>query len=221
MISYSSRWYLIFYLCPVLTFSQLAENVVVQPAINISWRGKPAWKFNTAIEQRTTVHPEFEGLHVQVAQFASVEVGFYGRLGLGAMYREVFDQAEPEELRTTQQYVRARTYNNLKIAQRLRWDQRWRGSRLTHRWRYRLSGSIPLAGEVTDPSEYYITGGVETLFVAEADRKPLYDQRLSLGIGRQLSKSCKLQLVGQYRWEDFTATNDRSLFINLAVYKRL
>jgi hypothetical protein len=157
-------------------------------------------------------------LHVQGAQYVSYEIGFYSQLGVGIMYRELFDNDRPEELRTTQQFVYSKKYNALKVAHRARWDQRWRGDRLTHRWRYRVSSSLPLNGSVTDPSEFYLTSSLETLFVAENGVAPALDQRFALGLGRQVGSRTKIQLVTEYRTEDFARGIERSLFINLGLY---
>jgi hypothetical protein len=164
------------------------------------------------------VSSNFNGLHVQIAQYASYDIGFYSQLGITVMYREIADSDSPEELRTAQQYVYTKKYNALKTAQRVRWDQRWRDDRLTHRWRYQFSGSVPLSGSVIDASEFYITAAAELLFIAESDVKPVYDQRISLGLGKKLNSNYKLQLTTEYRWEDFTSTSERLLFFNLALY---
>jgi hypothetical protein len=220
MTSFYSRAILLFFL-PVLSFSQIVEDVIVQPSINISWETGNRWSFNSVIEQRNSTENSFDPLHIQAAQFASYDIGFYSQLGLGIMYRELFDEARPEEVRFTEQYVYSRKYNALKIAHRARWDQRLRGDRTTHRWRYRLSSSLPLNGFAADVSEFYLTASLETLFIAENRKRPGYDQRFSLGLGRQLNKKLKLQLVTEYRFEDFTADTERLLFLNIGVYYRM
>jgi hypothetical protein len=220
MTSFYSRAILFFFL-PVLSFSQIVEDVIVQPSINISWETGNRWSFNSVIEQRNSTENSFDPLHIQAAQFASYDIGFYSQLGLGIMYRELFDEARPEEVRFTEQYVYSRKYNALKIAHRARWDQRLRGDRTTHRWRYRLSSSLPLNGFAADVSEFYLTASLETLFIAENRKRPGYDQRFSLGLGRQLNKKLKLQLVTEYRFEDFTADTERLLFLNIGVYYRM
>jgi hypothetical protein len=210
-------WFLLF---PLAMCAQVDE-VLVQPTINLSMQKGSRWGFNTAIEQRTLLVNDVQGLHVQAAQFVTYELGFYAQLGAGIMYRELFDEARPEELRTSQQYVYGRTYNALKLAHRLRWDQRFRGDFLTHRWRYRISSSVPLNGSKTDVNEFYLTGSLETLLVVEQGVAPAYDQRFSVGLGTQLIPKMKLQLVAEYRIEDFTATSERPLFFNLGMYYSL
>ncbi len=209
-------------LLPAVGASQIADQVVVQPALNIAWETDSRWSFNTTVSQRTQAANGYESLHVQVAQFALYEVGFYSQIGLGVMYRELFDDQLPEELRLTEQYVFARTFNELKIAHRLRWDQRIRDQRnITHRWRYRLSASIPLSGNNVDVSEFYLSGSAETLFVAENNRSPQWDQRLELGLGRQLGTNFKLQLSTEYRWEAWNVNLDKRLFFYVTLYSRL
>ncbi|BAO55029.1 DUF2490 domain-containing protein [Nonlabens marinus] len=219
MTSYCFRT--LIFLLPAFAAAQWVDQVLVEPAMNVSWNTNSRWSLNTTIAQRTLTYDSIDALHVQIAQFAQYEIGFYSQLGAGVMYREVSEQGAPEELRTTQQFVHTKTYNALQIAHRLRWDQRWRDDLLTHRWRYRISGSIPLDGAVTDASEYYLTAGVETLFIAEMNKRPAYDQRITAGIGKKLGSSYKLQFTTQYRWEDFTAVNERLLFLNLSLYYSL
>jgi hypothetical protein len=217
MTSYCSRIFLLL-LLPAAAFSQILDDVLVQPALNISWDTGSRWSFNSAIEQRSSTEDSFKALHIQAAQFASYEVGFYSQIGVGVMYRELFDDSRPEEVRLTEQYVYTRKYNALKIAHRVRWDQRFRGDRSTHRWRYRFSSSLPLNGFATDASEFYLTASLETLFIAESGRVPGYDQRFSLGIGRKLHSKLRVQLVTEYRFENFTAGTERLLFLNFGVY---
>ncbi len=220
MISYFFR--LFFLLLPVVAVSQVTDQVVAQPALNISWKTENRWSFNTTLAQRTQVANGVDGLHIQLAQFAQYEIGFYSSVGIGIMYRELFDEQSPEELRITEQFVHARSYNKLKIAHRLRWDQRLRDGRsITHRWRYRLSSSIPLSGNNVDVSEFYATGSVETLFIAESNRRPEYDQRVEIGLGRQLRPGYKLQLTTEYRWESFNLDPNRRLFFYLSLYAQL
>lgn len=220
MTLFYSRSFL-FLILPLFSFSQVVDDVTVQPSINISWETGNRWSFNSVIEQRNSTADSFEALHIQAAQFASYDIGFYSQLGLGIMYREVFDDARPEEIRFTEQYVYSRKYNALKVAHRARWDQRLRGDRTTHRWRYRLSSSLPLNGFAADVSEFYLTASLETVFIAERNEKPAYDQRFSLGLGRQINKKLKLQLVTEYRFEDFTANTERLLFLNIGVYYKM
>ncbi|MGB3592085.1 MAG: DUF2490 domain-containing protein [Nonlabens sp.] len=207
-------------LFPSVLMAQLDE-VLTQRSIVISWKSPTRWSLNTTLEQRSLISPDFEGLHIQAAQFISYEVGFYSQVGVGVMYRELFDSDLPEELRFTEQYVYTRKYNSLKVAHRARWDQRVRDDRLTHRWRYRLSASVPLNGESTDEQEYYLTGNVETLLIAEAGTSPGYDQRFSIGLGRQFSSKIKMQVMAEYRIEDFTASSERLLFFNLGAFYKL
>ncbi|WP_298954685.1 DUF2490 domain-containing protein [uncultured Nonlabens sp.] len=220
MISYCFR-ILIILLLPATAISQTVDDVIFQPSINVSWNAKTRWSFNTAVAQRSGTQDGFEALHIQATQYASYDIGFYSQIGVGIMYRELFDKDRPEEVRFTEQFVYARKYNALKVAQRLRWDQRLRDDQVTHRWRYRLSGSIPLNGFATNSSEFYITASLETVFIAKNHYRPAYDQRFSLGLGRKLNEKLKLQLIAQYRFEDFTADTQRLAFLNLGIYYQI
>ena len=193
----------------------------MQPSIDVKWNHDSRWSFNTGVQQRNVIDNGINALHIQASQFASYELGFYTQIGIGVMYRELFDDQRPEELRFTEQFVYARKFNAVKVAHRLRWDQRIRGTDLTHRWRYRFSTSLPLNGATVDAREYYLTANLETLFIAQVTQKLAYDQRISIGIGTALQKGLKIQLVTEYRWEDYTNDLNRSLFINLGIYYTL
>lgn len=220
MTFYYSR-VLFIWLFPLFSFAQIVDDIIVQPSVNISWQTANRLSFNSVVEQRNSTDDGVDALHVQAAQFVGYEVGFYSQIGFVVMYRELFDDSRPEEVRFTEQYVYKRKYNALKVAHRVRWDQRWRGDRTTHRWRYRFSSSLPLNGFATDVSEYYLTASLETVFIAEKAERPGYDQRFSLGLGRQLSKNLKLQIVTEYRFEDFTAETERLLFLNIGMYYQI
>ncbi|EAS20826.1 DUF2490 domain-containing protein [Nonlabens mediterrranea] len=220
MISYYFRFLILMFL-PCINIAQVADNFIMQPSINVRWDNTGRWRFNSAIEHRSKINNGWEALHIQATQFASYEVGFYSQIGVGVMYREIFDDELPEELRFTEQFVYARKYNDLKVAHRLRWDQRIRGERLTHRWRYRLSASIPLNGDTVDVTEYYVTSSIESIFKAQVKEKPGYDQRVALGIGRALDRKIKLQLMTEYRWENYTQDITRSVFLYLGVFYSL
>jgi hypothetical protein len=209
---------ILIFLLPILGSTQVVDNFLVQPGLKISWNDNNRWGFNTSIEQRSVVSSDLKALHLQLAQFASYDIGFYSQFGIAVMYREIADQNRPEELRTSQQYVYTKNYNALKTAQRVRWEQRWLDDRLIHRWGYQFSSSLPLSGLFIDSSEFYMTAAVELLFIAESDIKPAYDQRISLGLGKKLNSNYKLQLTTEYRWEDFTSASERLLFFNLALY---
>lgn len=217
MTSYCSKT-LILFLFPLFAFSQVVDDIIAQPALNVSWMTGNRWSFNTAVEQRNSTTDSFNPLHIQAAQFASYEIGFYSQIGVGVMYRELFDNTAPEEVRFTEQYAYARKYNALKIAHRVRWDQRLREQRVTHRWRYLLSSSLPLNGFKTDASELYLTAGLETLFIAERGIKPGFDQRFYTGIGKKLNSQLRLQFITEYRFENFTQNTERLLFLNFGVY---
>lgn len=217
----TSYYFRFLFLMPLFATGQIVDDYVVQPSINISWNNNARWSFNSLIEQRNVVDNGVKGLHIQAAQFASYDIGFYSQIGAGVMYREVFDQQRPEELRFTEQFVYARKYNSLKLAHRVRWDQRIRGMDLTHRWRYRFSGSTPLNGGTVDAREFYLTASAEAVFIAQANQKPGYDQRIAIGIGTALTTKLKLQLVTEYRWEDYTQDLTRSLFFNFGLYYSL
>jgi hypothetical protein len=52
MTSYCSRIVLLL-LVPGFVFSQIVDDVIVQPALNVSWDTGSRWTFNSVIEQRS------------------------------------------------------------------------------------------------------------------------------------------------------------------------
>ncbi|GAK96173.1 hypothetical protein JCM19294_2955 [Nonlabens tegetincola] len=216
MTSYYFR-ILIVLLLSQTAVSQIVDNTLFQNALNISYDNNYRWSFVSALEQRSLTGDDAGLLHIQASHYTNYEVGFYGQIGIGIMYRDLRN-SNTSELRITEQYAYSRKYNQLKMAHRIRWDQRYRGDRITHRWRYRYSIALPLNGIQTDKNEWYLGASVETLFIAENLTKPFWDQRLIFNLGNQISRNFKLQLSTEYRWESFTQNTERLLFINLGGY---
>ena len=121
MTFYYSR-VLFIWLFPLFSFAQIVDDIIVQPSVNISWQTGNRWSFNSVVEQRNSADDGVDALHVQAAQFVGYEVGFYSQIGFVVMYRELFDDSRPEEVRFTEQYV---TKEN---TMRLRWHIEYDGT---------------------------------------------------------------------------------------------
>ena len=140
------------------------------------------------------------------------------------MYRfnTVGDSDAVNELRSTQQYTYGRRYNSLRIVHRLKLDQRFRDSRATvHRFRYRLSADLPLAGLKLDTGEFYIVASLETLLNAASADRPEWDERFVLGLGNQILADLKIQLDIEYRIEAFNINRDQRIFVITALVYNL
>ena len=203
-----------------VSHAQFADVYLTDPAVNFSWSSDTRWGTNTAFGYRATLGGEVpaNSLHVQAAQFVTYEVGFAGSLGLGLMYRELFDEQSPEELRLTSQYSNAQFFNALRIVHRGRLEQRFRGGITTHRIRYRLSADIPLSGLALDTGEFYAALSTESLLNLEDESAPEWDQRFTLKLGHKTTSSLKLQLNTQYRFEAYNQQVERRLFFSLETY---
>lgn len=206
---------------PMLGFSQLADTYLIQPSIHLSYTNGDRWSYLTSIANRNSIEPNTKTLHIQATQHVNYDIGFYTRIGASVMYRESLDNSVRDEWRFSQRFIHARNYNAVKVAHRLQWDQRIRQHNITHRWRYQLSGSLPLNGEQLNTGELYINAAAESLLSTQKNNKPSYDQRVSIAIGVQLLPQLKLQLSHEYRIENYTNNYTSLLFSNISMYYKL
>ncbi|GAA0871531.1 hypothetical protein GCM10009117_06770 [Gangjinia marincola] len=221
ILSYSKSTILIFVLLSTGIYAQVADQILVEPGMNLAWPSKGRWSFNTAIENRTEVEENKEALHVQLAHFTSYEVGFYGKVALGIMYRELFDKDRPEELRITEQYSYGKRYNQLRLVHRARVEQRIRENDITHRLRYQFSADLPLEGLELDAREFYIAGSLESLLSLNRSNSPEIDQRFSVTLGNRILSNLKVQLTTQYRFENYAQETFTRLFFSLGTFYKL
>jgi hypothetical protein len=127
-------------------------------------------------------------------------------------YAEVAGRAEPEN-RLYEDVSLSDKLGRLGLSQRIRLEQRWLGSRdqtgngPVERWRYQnriryqLEVQFPLQGPAIDDKEFYLTAFDEVFlgFGQNVGLNVFNQNRLSGGVGYQLSKAASLELNYLYQ----------------------
>ena len=205
------------------SFAQNGTEFLWQPSVQVNFKTDSRWAFNFGTEYRNTVSEalgdssaDLESQHFQLSHNTSYEVGFYAKLGLGIMYRfrDVFQPESGNELRLTQLYNYAKSYNDLRLGHRLRADQRLYKDETVYRFRYRIAVDMPLNGLKLDNNEFYVVISSEALSSFSTQAKPEIDQRFLLGLGYQLFNNAKFQCDLEYRFENYFNDTEKRLLVN-------
>lgn len=200
------------------TKAQENFSMLIDPDISVNISTDSRWSYNFNLSNRDIIYENgnynFDALHLQLSHFTSYEIGFYSKVSLGIRYRfkEIFDKNTQDEVRIVEQYGHSRKFNALKIAHRVRLEQRFRQI-TTYRPRYRFSVELPLSGQRIDQSEFFIIGNTEALWSLGREERPSLEQRLSFALGNEIGKNTKATLGVQYRYEDYTRSPGHELFI--------
>ncbi len=209
-------------LVPLGLYSQENTSLLWEQTMDFNYKLNYRWSFNFGAGFRGELSDdiseesvELQPKHFQVSHNSTYNVGFFGKIGAGIMYRwnSIEDIRNDDEVRLTQQYSHARRYNALRIVHRLKTDQRILDNSTTHRFRYRISIDFPLSGLRVDPREFYVVLSTESLLNSAKQIRPEWDQRITLRLGLQIFKGTRLQLDAEYRWENYTGSTDRRIFI--------
>ncbi|MUP45359.1 DUF2490 domain-containing protein [Gramella sp. BOM4] len=203
----------------ILGFQVRSQNFssFLEPDINLNLERPNRWSFNFGISNRNLIHSEGETLFnarfFELSHFTSYEVGFYGKLSLGLRYRfnELFEDTSRDEIRLTQQYSRSRKYNSLKLAHRIRFEQRFRANTI-YRTRYEFSAQLALNGQRLDPDEFFLVGNTEALLSMGSAIKPSLEQRIGLSLGKEISKGIKIDFGTEYRLANYNQSTVHELF---------
>lgn len=212
----------------IVPFSLFAQETqfLSQHELGLSYNPASRWSYNFEVTNRNTLPTEktpFTAQHIEFSQFTTYESGFYSSLSLGLRYRnrDWFDSSRSNEIRLTQQYNYARSYNQYRLGHRLRVEQRFYEDETVYRARYRLNLDFPLQGLRLDNGEFYTAIGLETLYSISALSQPELNQRLTLTLGNQISKLLKLQIAAEYRKEDLIIEHDNRVFFYTAAKFKL
>lgn len=210
---FSSR--LPFILIAIIGFSgislqaQTPFELKAEPSVSLSWKLNDRWSLNGQIKMGQLLggnaasgfsHSFTERFEMQ--GFANYSLFGSKKISLGY----VFGMDDPlldepgYEHRITEQSSFVTNSGQLRLAFRLRAEQRFRTSGFQQRYRARLSTDIPLQGERLDEGEPYLILQNEVL-ASPTDGKVPLDNRLDAGIGWLLPGKQKLQLQLQHRFE--------------------
>ncbi len=200
------------------TRAQEDFSMLIDPEFSLNINTNSRWSYNFNFSNRDILFENkdynFEAQHLQLSHFTSYEIGFYSKVSLGIRYRfkEIFDKDIQDEIRIVEQFGHSRKFNALKIAHRIRLEQRLREI-ITYRTRYRFSAELPLSGQRIDQSEFFIIGNTEALFSVGREERPKLEQRFSIALGNDIWANTKATLGLQYRYEDYTGNPGSELFI--------
>lgn len=231
MTSYPSRTFIISILLAVWplcrTNSQSRVPLVLDSGISVNLKLDKGFTLNASMGYRDLLVSDIgetplapDSRHLQLATNLNYQLGFYDRLGGGCMYRfnSVGKDGVSNELRLSQEYIHVRKYAVVRLAHRLKLDQRiFKTLSTEYRFRYRISIDLPLNGVKLDPGEFYALASTETLLNAGQAFTPDWDQRFNLGIGNQVNKAVKGQFDLQYRADSFSKGTLSRFFLVAAV----
>ncbi|WP_185152841.1 DUF2490 domain-containing protein [Fulvivirga aurantia] len=186
-----------------------------------------SWSTNTSIGKRSIWYSEEnsslsgELRFIEVNQFATYKVNIDTKVSFGYKYRktEPFESTDEREHRTTQQISTTHYDRALRLASRLRTEQRFRNDSFEHRYRYRIAGDLPLSGQELNTREFYVTVTEEILLSYESGDHA-WDNRLGVVLGYTLRKA-KVQFGITYRLEDLNRNTNDFVFISTGAYLSL
>jgi hypothetical protein len=212
--------YFLFLLLPISgLFAQEEFSAFYEPELSVSFKQDTSkWSYNFALSNRNAVYEnedsQFHALFLDFQHFTNYEVGLYGKLSLGLKIRslEIFDETAHDEIRLTGQYGYSRKYNNLKIAHRLRFENRFEDV-TSYRTRYRFSVEFPLSGVKTNRNEFFLGLKTETLFSFGEFMVPELDQRIGADLGYQLFEDTEISLGLEYQYDDYLHDPEPELFV--------
>lgn len=194
-------------------FESLGES-----SISVNKTLKSNYKINFALRSRYFLYKEanfnFENRQIDAVHFSTLNLDYNHSLSLGVQYRqrESIDGGS-NELRFTQQFNYTKKNLALRFGHRIRFEQRILETITILRTRYRFALDFPLNGEVLDIGEGYIVASVEGLASHNKSMKPEIDQRTTLQTGWLISKTLKLQVGLEYRFEALNINTEEKLFI--------
>ena len=230
MISFPSRQAIILMLLlgwSGVLFSQISVPFVLDSGVDVNKKLKNGFTLNLGIGYRNLLFADLgsspvaaNSRHMQISTNLNYQLGFYDRLGGGLMYRfnSIGKEGISNELRFTQEYIHVIQLNAVRLAHRLKLDQRtFRSLSTEFRFRYRVSVDFPLNGLKLDPGEFYILVSTETLLLSGQAFKPEWDQRVNLAIGNQVTQTLKGQVDLQYRAEGFSNELQNQIFLVVAL----
>jgi len=190
-----------------------------EPYIELEYDVTENYSHEFSVEERTILYAD-ESFMIDIKQldlshFSTLELDDKNALAVGLQYRfeENFVTGEENELRFTEEYKYSIQPNATEFEHRLRAEQRITSSSTSHRFRYNFAITRAFKGKEIDTGEAYIIGDLETLLTVANTSKPEYEQRIGAGVGWVLSDFIKLEMVTEYRLDDFTQDLGHEFFL--------
>lgn len=221
MITYFTKRILLFSIFGIFfplikTKAQNTPSVRWEPGLSFTKKVDDRWSYNFSVlgRQRFTNYGEgqenFRTDRWEVKAFSTYTLFGKRKLSLGYMYRSVdpFEEETGYEHRITQQFAFLTELKGLRLANKVRVEERIRSSSYLTRLRYSISSDFPLNGESLDEGEFYFIAGNEVIYEFNS-REDELENRFSLGLGKLLQKGQKLQVAVESQYSDLIsdATN--------------
>lgn len=224
MITSYFKWLsaVLFCLISGISTAQSDFTIYSEPEFSLNLDSPNRWSFNFGIGNRNLMMEDeqgkFDARHLELSHFTSYEVGFYSKLSLGLRYRfrEVFEDSQHDEIRITQQYGRSKKFDLIKIAHRLRFEQRFR-EETSFRSRYEFSVEFPLNGERVDKNEFFMVTDTEALWSIGKEQKPSFEHRVGISVGNEIFKDTTADVGLEYRLDDYNNHPASELFITAGI----
>jgi hypothetical protein len=221
-------WLVLVILLSYSNFSQGQKPIELkaEPGINLSWRYNDRWSFNSQVKaNRLLWGNENSGFQTAFTErlefqaFANYSVFGSKRLSVGyiAGLNDPFQATPSFEHRLVQQFSFTANPERLRLAIRLRAEQRFRESGFEQRYRARIGSEIPLQGDRLDQGEPYLVIQQELLASFSGGKLEL-GNRFYAGIGWLLPRKQKLQFQVQHRFEDYNLPDRRHVVQLITAY---
>ncbi len=201
-------------------------EIKVEPGINLSLGLNDRWSINSQVKANQLIwgnsQSSFQSSYTERLEFqAFVNYSLFGSRRLSLGYIGGIDDPLLEdpgyEHRLTQQFSFVANSGGLRLAVRIRAEQRFRDSGFQQRYRVRLGTEIPLQGYRLDEGEPYLLLQNE-LLTTPAKQFFSFDNRADAGIGWLLPRKNKIQFQVQHRLEKFNRPDWGHVFQILAGY---
>ncbi len=211
-------FYLFFSFLVVKGFGQDSYRIGTLPSVNLNKTLSDEWKVNANWQSRQVYktgtfqessESKFDYVLNDFTFLGSKNVGLNNSFAAGFLIRVEGDQII---YRTIQQFAVVKRYSSFRLAHRLSTDQTFEENEKTEfRFRYRLTGEIPLNGQSVDQGEFYLKVNHEYLNSLQGDE---YDMEIRLipFIGYSLNAKNKFELGLDYRINSFIDNESSSSF---------
>lgn len=207
------------FICTIRGVAQENFKGYFEPFIDLEYEVTDNYSHEFSVEERRVWYDKesfkYDIKQLDLSHFSTMALNDRNTLAFGIQYRfeETFSADKENELRFTEEYKFAIKPNTTEFEHRLRAEQRIKSSSISHRFRYNFAITRGLKGSKIDIGEAYVVGDLETLLTLAPASTPEYEQRIGIGIGLLFSKTIKLELMAEYRLDDFTQKLGHELFL--------
>lgn len=209
----------VFFLSSALaSFCQHKFTGYYEPYVKLGYEAGKNFSQEFILEERSTWYNDeaftFKVKQVDLAHFSKLKLNDKNSVALGLQYRfrENFVKDKENELRFTEEYTYTAQPNGTEFEHRLRAEQRITSSSTSHRFRYNFAVSRSFKESKIKTGDAYMLGDLETLLTVAKAFKPEYEQRIGAGVGWALSDLVKIELITEYRLNDFTQNLGHELY---------